>query len=121
MIKFSSLIIKSCYLKLSFLLLKNVKYSIIKVDSSNNSQQERVLKNSNVFSKKRQHVGIWIKNLVSDLKLEFNFFAKFKKDQVFCIYVLIGQKKSTLKQIVNVLNRADSLKYTVIVAAFASD
>ena len=56
-----------------------------------------------------------------DLKFEANYFSKYVKDQVFCVYVLIGQKKSTLKQIVNVLTTTDSLKYTVIVAAFASD
>ncbi len=43
------------------------------------------------------------------------------KTQVFCIYVLIGQKKSTLKQIVNTLVNTGAMKYTVIVAAFASD
>jgi len=71
--------------------------------------------------KKRQNVASWLKNFLVDLKMQSSFFSQFLKDQMFCIYVLIGQKKSTLKQIVNTLSTTDSLKYTVIVAAFASD
>ena len=41
--------------------------------------------------------------------------------RVYCIYVVIGQKKSTLVQLVNNLRKADSLFYTSIVAATASD
>jgi F-type H+-transporting ATPase subunit alpha len=75
---------------------------------------------SNV-NKKKQLVLTWFKNFLINLKIEAKFFSNFVKNQVFCVYVLIGQKKSTLKQIVNVLTTTDSLKYTVIVAAFASD
>jgi len=42
-------------------------------------------------------------------------------EPLYCIYVAIGQKKSTVKQIVRTLERFNVLKYTVIVAAFASD
>lgn len=40
---------------------------------------------------------------------------------VYCIYVAIGQKQSTIKSIYNELEKYDALKYTVIVASSASD
>jgi len=46
---------------------------------------------------------------------------KKSKDQVFCIYVIIGQKKSTLVQLLNNLKKENSLYYTTVVAATASD
>merc|ERR1719324_1084216 len=39
----------------------------------------------------------------------------------YCIYVAVGQKRSTVAQIVEVLNKFDCMKYTTIVAATASD
>jgi len=38
-----------------------------------------------------------------------------------CIYVGVGQKRSTIAQLVNVLEEAGALKHTVVVAATASD
>ncbi len=46
------------------------------------------------------------------------FYAQGKP--VFCIYVAIGQKGSTIAQIVKTLTEADAMAYTVIVAAPAS-
>lgn len=46
----------------------------------------------------------------------------FEKGQpVFCIYVAIGQKGSTIANIANTLERHGAMPYTVIVAATASD
>jgi len=46
----------------------------------------------------------------------------FEKGQpVFCIYVAIGQKGSTIANIANTLERYGAMPYTVIVAATASD
>ncbi|MDR0973593.1 MAG: F0F1 ATP synthase subunit alpha [Prevotellaceae bacterium] len=42
-------------------------------------------------------------------------------DPVYCIYVAIGQKASTVASIVNTLEQHDALKYTIIVAATAGD
>ena len=42
-------------------------------------------------------------------------------EPVFCIYVAIGQKGSTVAGIVNMLEDAGAMAYTVIVAATASD
>jgi F-type H+-transporting ATPase subunit alpha len=48
--------------------------------------------------------------------------ANFEKgDPVFCIYVAIGQKGSTVASLVNLLREKGALEYTVIVAATASD
>ena len=40
---------------------------------------------------------------------------------VFCIYVAIGQKRSTVAQVVKVLESHDAMAYTTVVAATASD
>src|SRR5665648_169279 len=42
-------------------------------------------------------------------------------ENVICIYVAIGQKKSTIAQLVQTLEGKDAMKYTIIVAATASD
>ena len=43
------------------------------------------------------------------------------EDKVFCIYVAIGQKRSTVAHIVKTLEENDALEYTIVVAATASD
>lgn len=42
-------------------------------------------------------------------------------DKIFCIYVAIGQKRSTVAQIVKRLEQAGAMDYTVVVSATASD
>lgn len=44
-----------------------------------------------------------------------------KGEPVFCIYVAIGQKASTVAQVVNALEKGKAMDYTVVVAAPASD
>ena len=44
-----------------------------------------------------------------------------KGKDVICIYVAIGQKNSTVAQIVDKLKSHDALKYTIVVAATASE
>lgn len=44
-----------------------------------------------------------------------------KNEDVICIYVAIGQKTSRVAQLVATLEKHDSLAYTIIVAATASD
>ena len=41
--------------------------------------------------------------------------------KLYCIYVSIGQKRSTVAQIVKTLEENDALKYSIVVAATASD
>jgi F-type H+-transporting ATPase subunit alpha len=50
----------------------------------------------------------------------FNEGADEKK-KLYCIYVAIGQKRSTVAQILKRLTDADAMKYTIIVSATASD
>jgi F-type H+-transporting ATPase subunit alpha len=40
---------------------------------------------------------------------------------VYCIYVAIGQKQSTVLRVVETLQKYDAMKYTIVVAAAASD
>ncbi|MBJ6117795.1 F0F1 ATP synthase subunit alpha [Pontibacter sp. BT310] len=47
------------------------------------------------------------------------FFEKGKP--VFCIYVAVGQKASTVAQVVKALTEGGAMDYTVVVAASASD
>jgi len=44
-----------------------------------------------------------------------------EKNKLYCIYVAIGQKRSTVAQIVKTLEEAGAMEYTTIVAATASD
>ncbi|MEQ8973001.1 MAG: F0F1 ATP synthase subunit alpha [Coleofasciculus sp. C1-SOL-03] len=44
-----------------------------------------------------------------------------KEEDVICVYVAVGQKASTVAQVVNALEERGALDYTVIVAANASD
>jgi proton translocating ATP synthase F1 alpha subunit len=41
--------------------------------------------------------------------------------KLYCVYVSIGQKRSTVAQLVKVLNEAGALEYSIIVSATASD
>lgn len=44
-----------------------------------------------------------------------------KNSDVYCIYVAIGQKKSSVVQLVNELERAGAMEYTTVVSASASE
>ena len=52
---------------------------------------------------------------------KINDAAKSDKDKLFCIYVAVGQKRSTVAQVVKTLADYGALEYTIIVAATASD
>ena len=44
-----------------------------------------------------------------------------KTEDVVCVYIGIGQKASTVAQVVNVLEEKDAMSYTIIVSASAND
>jgi len=44
-----------------------------------------------------------------------------EKEKLYCIYVAIGQKRSTVAQIVKTLEDAGAMEYTIVVAATASE
>ena len=50
-----------------------------------------------------------------------NDAAKSDKEKMFCIYVAVGQKRSTVAQFVQTLKDYGALDYTIVVAATASD
>ena len=43
------------------------------------------------------------------------------KDKLYCVYVAVGQKRSTVAQFVKVLEERGALEYSIIIAATASD
>lgn len=50
-----------------------------------------------------------------------NDAAKSDKEKLFCIYVAIGQKRSTVAQVVKTLKDHGAMDYTIVVAATASE
>ncbi|KAJ5463327.1 hypothetical protein N7475_008271 [Penicillium sp. IBT 31633x] len=44
-----------------------------------------------------------------------------ESEKLYCIYVAVGQKRSTVAQLVKTLEEQDAMKYSVIVAATASE
>ena len=50
-----------------------------------------------------------------------NHNAKNDSDKLFCIYVAIGQKRSTVAQFVRALEENGALEYSIVVAATASE
>ena len=44
-----------------------------------------------------------------------------EKSKLMCIYVAVGQKRSTVAQLVKTLEENDAMKYCIIVAATASE
>jgi F-type H+-transporting ATPase subunit alpha len=51
----------------------------------------------------------------------YNDGAKSDEGKLFCIYVAIGQKRSTVAQLVKKLEETGAIEYTIVVAATASD
>ena len=47
--------------------------------------------------------------------------SKNENDKLYCIYVAIGQKRSTVAQIVRALEERGAMEYTIVVAATASE
>ena len=47
--------------------------------------------------------------------------AGSKEDPLFCIYVAVGQKRSTVAQVVKKLEDMGAMEYTIVVSATASD
>jgi len=54
-------------------------------------------------------------------QLNYNVNIDFQNNNLYCIYVAIGQKKSTAKNIYETLKSFQAANYSVIVSAFASE
>jgi F-type H+-transporting ATPase subunit alpha len=50
-----------------------------------------------------------------------NDAAKDDNEKLFCVYVAVGQKRSTVAQVVKTLEERGALDYTIVVAATASE
>jgi F-type H+/Na+-transporting ATPase subunit alpha len=50
-----------------------------------------------------------------------NAEAKDEKERLYCIYVAVGQKRSTVAQIVKTLEEYDAMQHSVVLAATASE
>src|SRR5579871_2392188 len=47
--------------------------------------------------------------------------TKDESKKLYCVYVAIGQKRSTVAQLVQTLEENDAMKYSIVVAATASE
>ena len=63
--------------------------------------------------------AIIVDTIINQKKI--NDAAKSDKDKLFCVYVAVGQKRSTVAQVVKTLKDYGALDYTIVVAATASD
>ena len=50
-----------------------------------------------------------------------NYAAKDDSEKLFCIYVAVGQKRSSVAQLVKVLEEHGGMEYSIVVAATASE
>jgi len=55
------------------------------------------------------------------LNQKYAFDHNIEKDKLYCIYVVIGQKRSSVAQIVKTLTERGAMEYSIVVAATASD
>lgn len=55
------------------------------------------------------------------LNQKYAFEQNIEKEKLYCIYVVIGQKRFSVAQIVKTLTEAGAMDYTIVVAATASD
>ncbi len=51
----------------------------------------------------------------------YNDAAKDENDKLYCIYVAVGQKRSSVAQFVKILEDSGALEYSIVVAATASE
>ncbi|MGV6838975.1 MAG: F0F1 ATP synthase subunit alpha [Planktomarina sp.] len=51
----------------------------------------------------------------------YNDAAEKEYDKLYCVYVAIGQKRSTVAQLVKKLEETGAIEYTMVIAATASD
>ena len=51
----------------------------------------------------------------------YNDAAETEYDKLYCVYVAVGQKRSTVAQLVKKLEESGAIEYSIVVAATASD
>ena len=50
-----------------------------------------------------------------------NLIYRTTREKVYCVYVAIGQKRSSIAQLVNLLHKKKALSHTIVIAASAAD
>ena len=55
------------------------------------------------------------------LNQKANYASGDPKQQLFCVYIAVGQKRSTVAQLVKVLEDSGAMDYSIVVAATASE
>ena len=63
--------------------------------------------------------AIILDTIINQKKINDN--AKSEKEKLYCVYVAVGQKRSTVAQVVKTLKDYGAMDYTIVVAATASD
>jgi len=70
----------------------------------------------------QHHINDLVLNSIYQSLIQINEMVLLKETNIdVCIYVAIGQKRSTIAKIVNKLKIEDSIKQTIVVSATASD
>ena len=65
--------------------------------------------------------AVAIDSIINQKFLHLSTVDAIKKSGLFCIYVAIGQKRSSIVKLVNKLTKINSMFYTTVVSATASD
>lgn len=65
--------------------------------------------------------AVALDTILNQKKWNNNSTESDESKKLYCIYVAIGQKRSTVAQLVQTLEKNDALKYSIIVAATASE
>ncbi len=63
--------------------------------------------------------AIIVDTIINQKRINDN--AKSEKEKLYCIYVAVGQKRSTVAQVVKTLRDHGAMDYTIVLAATASD
>lgn len=63
--------------------------------------------------------SIIVDTIINQKKINDN--AKSEDEKLYCVYVAIGQKRSTVAQVVEILREHGAMEYTIVVAATASE
>ena len=51
----------------------------------------------------------------------WNNTSSDESKKLYCVYVAVGQKRSTVAQLVQTLEENDAMKYSIVIAATASE
>jgi F-type H+-transporting ATPase subunit alpha len=63
--------------------------------------------------------SIAVDSIINQINLNANL--DFRNNNMYCVYVAIGQKKSTAARIFEIFKKFQTIKFTTIVSAFASE